>query len=48
MLRERNHRAELWPTRARNKEERLQSVLHYFVEGRVFIKGDEVWTPSLE
>jgi predicted phage terminase large subunit-like protein len=47
MLRERNHRADLWPTRARNKEERLQSVLHYFVEGRVFIKADEVWTVDL-
>jgi predicted phage terminase large subunit-like protein len=47
MLREKNHRAELWPTRARNKEERLQSVLHYFVEGRVFIKEDEVWTVDL-
>jgi len=47
MLREKNHRAELWPTRARNKEERLQSVLHYFVDGRVFIKEDEVWTVDL-
>jgi hypothetical protein len=33
MLKERNHCAELRPTRGRGKEERLESVLHYFVKG---------------
>jgi hypothetical protein len=39
MLKEGNHRAELRPTRGQGKEERLESVLHYFVEGRVFVKA---------
>ena len=33
--------------RSPNKVERLQSVLHYFVDGRVFIKENEVWTVDL-
>ena len=47
MLKERNHRAELRPTRGQGKEERLESVLHYFVEGRVFVKASEPWSVEL-
>jgi predicted phage terminase large subunit-like protein len=47
MLKESNHRAELRPTRRQGKEERLESVLHYFVEGRVFVKASEPWSVEL-
>ena len=47
MLKERNHRAELRPTRGQGKEERLESVLHYFVERRVFVKASEPWSVEL-
>jgi len=47
MLKEKNHPAELLPTRGQSKEERLESVLHYFVEGRVFIKESEPWSEEL-
>ena len=47
MLKERNHRAELRPTRGKSKEERLESVLHYFVERRVFSKENEPWSVDL-
>jgi len=47
MLKEKNHPAELLPTRGQSKEARLESVLHYFVEGRVFIKESEPWSVEL-
>ena len=47
MLKERNHRAELRPTRRQGKEERLESVVRYFVEGRVFVKENEPWSVEL-
>jgi predicted phage terminase large subunit-like protein len=47
MLKERNHCAELRPTRGQGKEERLESVLRYFVEGRVFVKPSEPWSEEL-
>jgi len=47
MLKERNHRAELRPTRGQGKEERLESVRHYFVDGRVFVKASEPWSVEL-
>jgi predicted phage terminase large subunit-like protein len=47
MLKEKNHPAELLPTRGQSKEARLESVLHYFVERRVFIKESEPWSVEL-
>ena len=47
VLRERGHQAELWPTRGNNKLERLQEHLHLFVEGRIFVAGDQPWTTEL-
>jgi predicted phage terminase large subunit-like protein len=47
MLSERGHRSELRPTRGRDKEERFQTHLHMFVEGRVFVKRNEPWTVDL-
>jgi len=47
MLKENNHHAELLPTRGQSKEERLESVLHYFVDGRVFVKASEPWSVEL-
>ena len=47
MLKEKNHRAELRPTSGQGKEERLESVLHYFVERRVFVKASEPWSVDL-
>jgi predicted phage terminase large subunit-like protein len=47
MLKEKNHPAELLPTRGQSKEQRLESVLHYFVERHVFIKASEPWMVDL-
>ena len=40
MLKERNHRAELRPTRGKSKQERLEIVLHYFVERACLRQGE--------
>jgi predicted phage terminase large subunit-like protein len=48
MLKEKGHRVELRRTGGQSKEERLQSVLHYFVDQRVFIKANEAWSVELE
>jgi len=47
MLREWGYHSELWPTRGRSKEERFEAHLHFFAEGRVFVKRDQPWTTTL-
>ena len=47
VLRERGHQAELCPTGRNSKLERLQEHLHLFVEGRIFVAGDQPWTTEL-
>jgi predicted phage terminase large subunit-like protein len=47
MLEDNGHRPELWPTGGRGKEERLESRLHMFVEGRVLVRDEQPWTIEL-
>jgi predicted phage terminase large subunit-like protein len=47
MLREHGHPAELWPTRGRSKEQRLEAHLHMFAEGRVLVRHNQPWTITL-
>jgi predicted phage terminase large subunit-like protein len=47
MLRERGVQAELWPTRGRSKEERLEAHLHMFIEGRVLVQENQPWAANL-
>jgi predicted phage terminase large subunit-like protein len=47
MLGERGYPSELRSTRGRSKEERFEAHLHFFTEGRVFLKHDQPWTNAL-
>ena len=47
MLRDEGSHAELWPTRGRGKEERLEAHLHMFVQGRVLVQANQPWTTDL-
>jgi len=47
MLQEAGHRVELLKTGGLNKEERLESVLFMFVDGRVFVLRNQPWVVEL-
>jgi predicted phage terminase large subunit-like protein len=47
MLGELGHRSELRSTRGRGKEDRFEAHLHVFVDGRILVKRDQVWTTAL-
>jgi predicted phage terminase large subunit-like protein len=47
MLKEYGIRSELIATGGQSKEERLESVQHYFVDRRVFVKSNEPWSEAL-
>ena len=47
MLREQRQPAQLWPTRGRSKQERLEEHLHLFVDGCVFVAIDQPWATEL-
>ena len=44
MLAEKGLRSELRPVGGRNKEERLEKHLHYFVDRRIYVLNNEPWT----
>ena len=47
MLKERHHPAELRPIHGKSKQERVEIVRHYFVDGRVLVKENEPWSVDL-
>lgn len=44
MLREKGLGSELRPVGGRNKEERLEKHLHFFVDGRIYVLNNQPWT----
>jgi predicted phage terminase large subunit-like protein len=47
MLQEGGFAAELWPTRGRNKMERLEAHLHMFAQSRILVRANQPWTVPL-
>jgi hypothetical protein len=44
MLAEKGLRSELRPVGGRNKEERLEKHLHFFVDRRIYVLNNQSWT----
>jgi predicted phage terminase large subunit-like protein len=44
MLADKGLRSELRPVGGRNKEERLERHLHFFVDGRIYVLNNQPWT----
>jgi predicted phage terminase large subunit-like protein len=44
MLAAKGFRSELRPVGGRNKEERLEKHLHFFVDGRIYVLNNQPWT----
>ena len=47
VLAEKGRSSELWPTRGRSKQERLGDHMHLFVDGRIWLAGDQPWSVEL-